>query len=93
MASWPDDFRKVNSRVPGTRTHVEDALADCDPGSLPAIQNYRAPHTVLQSESRRLIIVRTQNVIAIHAEKLSAQAHGCIDEFQARNPRPSGIKN
>jgi hypothetical protein len=52
LPGWPDDFRKVNSPVSRTRAHVEDALADRDTGSLPAIQNYRTPDTMLQSEPR-----------------------------------------
>ena len=47
FAGRSDDFRKIDSRVPRARAHVEDAFADGDTGSLPAIQNYRTPDTML----------------------------------------------
>jgi hypothetical protein len=37
LAGWPDDFREIDSRIPGTRSDIEHAFADCDPGPLPAI--------------------------------------------------------
>lgn len=89
FAARPDDFRKIDRRIAGTCADIEDAFTHGDPGPLPAIQNYRTPDTVLQSEPRQFLIMRTQNVIAFHAGKLSTRRGRRIDEFQARNPRPS----
>ena len=85
FTGWPDDFRKIDSRVPGARAYIEDAFADGDTGSLPAIQNYRTPDTMLQSESCQFLIVSTQNIIAIHVNTLNVRKHGCMDEIRASN--------
>jgi hypothetical protein len=52
FAGRPDDFRKIESRIPRTRADIEDTFAHRNTGSLPAIQNYRTPDTMLQSEPR-----------------------------------------
>ena len=85
FTGWSDDFRKIDSRVPRARANIEDAFAHGDTGSLPAIQNYRTPDTMLQSESCQFLIMRTQNIIAIHVNTLNVRKHGCMDEIQAPN--------
>jgi hypothetical protein len=52
FASSPDDFGKIDGRVARAGTYVENVFANRDTGSLPAIQNYRTPDTMLQPESR-----------------------------------------
>src|SRR6266550_9254260 len=86
FTGWSDDFCKIDSRVPWTRAHIEDAFAHGDTGSLPAIQNYRTPDTMLQSESCQFLIVSTQNIIAIHVNTLNVRKLGCMDEIRAPNP-------
>ena len=85
FTGWSDDFRKIESRVPRARADIEDAFAHGDTGFLPAIQNYRAPDAMLQSESCQFLIVSTQNIIAIHANTLNVRKHGCMDEIRAPN--------
>jgi|SRR6187549_337384 hypothetical protein len=85
FTGWSDDFCKIDSRVPRARAHIQDAFAHGDTGSLPAIQNYRTPDTMLQSEPCQFLIVSTQNVIAIHVNTLNVRKHGCMDEIRAPN--------
>jgi hypothetical protein len=52
FARWPNDFRQIDSRIARAGADIENAFANCHTGPLPAIQNYRTPHAMLQPEPR-----------------------------------------
>ena len=59
-----NDFGKIDSRVAGTGADIERATPARYTRSLPTIQNYRTPGTMLDSQSLQLLIVRAEDVIA-----------------------------
>ncbi len=65
FAGRSDNFRKIDSRITRPGSDIEHAAALGDAGLLPAFQNHRAPDAMLQSESRQLLIVRPEDVIAL----------------------------
>ena len=58
------DFGKIDRGIAGTRADIEHAVAKSNASLFPAIQNYRAPGAMLDSQSLEFFIVSTENIIA-----------------------------
>jgi hypothetical protein len=72
FAHRADDFSQIDGGVTRPGAEVEDAAADRDSGSLPAIQGDRTPNPMLQSEPGNFLIVSPEDVIAFrgHAQTI-----------------------
>ena len=51
LAGWPDDLRQIRCDIARACADIDDALAYVNAGTLPAVENVRAPHPVLQTKS------------------------------------------
>jgi hypothetical protein len=60
----PDNLRQVKRRVPRAAANIQHGLAHGEPRSPPGIQRSRAPHTMLQTQPRQLLIMRPQHIVA-----------------------------
>src|SRR6516225_3871723 len=67
----PDDVRKIDSCVPGTRADIQNAFASGDTSPFPAIEHNPTPRVVLHAESGNFFLARTENVIALRCHQVT----------------------
>src|SRR5207302_3202120 len=77
FAGRPDNFRKIDSRITRAGADIEHATANSDASLLPGLQSYWAPDAMLQSESRNLLVVCAENVVALrcHSSNLACLSY------------------
>ena len=60
-----NDLGKIDSGIAGTGADIENAAAVDHARFFPAIQNYRPPGAMLDSQSLEFLFVSSENVIAL----------------------------